>query len=65
MSSFFFFLNQLQASLAPRSADPQGHWTECKLNHAFCNSSQIQFLQGDLLYVFVTLSFPLLHQSLM
>ncbi|KAF5462319.1 hypothetical protein F2P56_018338 [Juglans regia] len=36
---------QLQASLAPRSADPRGHWNDCKLNHALCNSSQIQFLQ--------------------
>ncbi|XP_059435668.1 pectin acetylesterase 12-like [Corylus avellana] len=36
---------QLQASLAPRSADPSGYWDDCKLNHARCNSSQIQFLQ--------------------
>ncbi|OVA13502.1 Pectinacetylesterase [Macleaya cordata] len=37
---------QLQASLAPSSVDPQGHWHQCKLNHAECNASQIQFLQG-------------------
>ncbi|XP_062084891.1 pectin acetylesterase 3-like [Humulus lupulus] len=36
---------QLQASLAPPSADPHGSWNECKLNHARCNASQIQFLQ--------------------
>ncbi|KAF4371754.1 hypothetical protein G4B88_030858 [Cannabis sativa] len=36
---------QLQASLAPPSADPSGSWNECKLNHAHCNASQIQFLQ--------------------
>ncbi|KAL6228162.1 PREDICTED: pectin acetylesterase 3 isoform X2 [Fragaria vesca subsp. vesca] len=36
---------QLQASLAPPSADPHGLWNECKSNHAECNSSQIQFLQ--------------------
>ncbi|GMN52174.1 hypothetical protein TIFTF001_021321 [Ficus carica] len=36
---------QLHASLAPSSADPHGSWKACKLNHAQCNSSQIQFLQ--------------------
>ncbi|XP_028792359.1 pectin acetylesterase 12-like isoform X1 [Neltuma alba] len=36
---------QLQASLAPPSADPRGSWNNCKSNHANCNSSQIQFLQ--------------------
>ncbi|TKY61638.1 Pectin acetylesterase 3 [Spatholobus suberectus] len=36
---------QLQASLAPPSADPHGSWNDCKSNHAHCNSSQIQFLQ--------------------
>ncbi|XP_048336789.1 pectin acetylesterase 3 isoform X1 [Ziziphus jujuba] len=36
---------QLQASLAPPSADPHGSWNECKSNHAHCNTSQIQFLQ--------------------
>lgn len=37
---------QLQASLAPKSADPSGKWHGCTLNHAECSSSQIQFLQG-------------------
>lgn len=37
---------QLQASLAPAAADPQGYWRACKLNHMSCSSSQIQFLQG-------------------
>ncbi|XP_050236884.1 pectin acetylesterase 6 isoform X2 [Mercurialis annua] len=36
---------QVQASLAPPTADPQGSWKECKQNHAQCNSSQIQFFQ--------------------
>ncbi|MED6185998.1 Pectin acetylesterase 12 [Stylosanthes scabra] len=36
---------QVQASLAPPSADPNGLWSDCKANHANCNSSQIQFLQ--------------------
>ncbi|XP_030460342.1 pectin acetylesterase 6 [Syzygium oleosum] len=36
---------QVHESLAPRSADPNGTWTDCKMNHARCNSSQIQFLQ--------------------
>lgn len=37
---------QVQASLAPPSADPHGTWHDCKNNHALCSSSQIQFLQG-------------------
>lgn len=37
---------QVQASLAPSSADPQGHWRACSKNHASCSSSQIQFFQG-------------------
>ncbi|KAJ9681616.1 hypothetical protein PVL29_017830 [Vitis rotundifolia] len=37
---------QVQASLAPPSADPHGYWNECKKNHAQCSPSQIQFLQG-------------------
>ncbi|KAL5859380.1 hypothetical protein ACOSQ4_000676 [Xanthoceras sorbifolium] len=36
---------QLQASLAPPSADPRGQWKDCKADNAHCNSSQIQFLQ--------------------
>lgn len=37
---------QIQASLAPASADPHGYWHECRMNHARCGGSQIQFLQG-------------------
>ncbi|CAN0885123.1 Pectin acetylesterase 6 [Linum grandiflorum] len=36
---------QIQASLAPRTADPKGYWTACAKNHAACNSSQINFFQ--------------------
>ncbi|KAL2325694.1 hypothetical protein Fmac_024752 [Flemingia macrophylla] len=36
---------QVQASLAPPSADPLGSWNDCKSNHANCSSTQIQFLQ--------------------
>ncbi|PIA37851.1 hypothetical protein AQUCO_02900002v1 [Aquilegia coerulea] len=36
---------QLQASLAPPSADPHGSWHDCKSNHAHCSASQIQYLQ--------------------
>ncbi|XP_059648358.1 pectin acetylesterase 12-like [Cornus florida] len=36
---------QVQASLAPSSADPHGNWLECKRNYASCSDSQIQFLQ--------------------
>ncbi|XP_047341622.1 pectin acetylesterase 12-like [Impatiens glandulifera] len=37
---------QVQASLAPASADPHGYWHDCKMNNARCSESQIQFLQG-------------------
>ncbi|KAL2922326.1 Pectin acetylesterase 2 [Bienertia sinuspersici] len=37
---------QLQASLAPPSADPHRYWYGCKLNSAHCSAPQIQFLQG-------------------
>ncbi|KAL5194434.1 Pectin acetylesterase 10 [Glycine soja] len=37
---------QVQTSLAPSSADPHGFWHDCRLNHAKCTSSQIQYLQG-------------------
>ncbi|XP_057493559.1 pectin acetylesterase 12-like isoform X2 [Actinidia eriantha] len=37
---------QVQASLAPASADPSGNWRDCKINVVRCSSSQIQFLQG-------------------
>ncbi|KAL3538363.1 hypothetical protein ACH5RR_001729 [Cinchona calisaya] len=36
---------QVQASLAPSSADPRGVWHNCRLNNARCSASQIQFLQ--------------------
>ncbi|XP_020226162.1 pectin acetylesterase 6 [Cajanus cajan] len=36
---------QVQASLAPPSADPLGSWNDCKSNHANCSLSQLQFLQ--------------------
>lgn len=38
---------QVQASLAPPTADPHGYWSDCKSDHAHCNSSQIQFFQGN------------------
>ncbi|RAL52735.1 unnamed protein product [Cuscuta campestris] len=37
---------QIQASLAPSSADPNGTWYACKNNHNKCSSSQINFFQG-------------------
>ncbi|KAA8536682.1 hypothetical protein F0562_029160 [Nyssa sinensis] len=37
---------QVQASLAPSSADPRGYWYECKMNHARCSDWQLKFLQG-------------------
>ncbi|XP_074321032.1 pectin acetylesterase 3-like [Silene latifolia] len=36
---------QVQASLAPPTADPRHAWDGCKMNHALCSSSQIQFFQ--------------------
>lgn len=36
---------QIQASLVPSTADPHGEWRDCKMNHAHCSSSQIEFLQ--------------------
>ncbi|CAI9101399.1 OLC1v1038712C1 [Oldenlandia corymbosa var. corymbosa] len=38
---------QVQASLAPPTADPHGAWRDCKLNHQRCSATQIQFLQGE------------------
>ncbi|KAH9616919.1 hypothetical protein KSS87_001979 [Heliosperma pusillum] len=35
----------VQASLAPKSADPNHMWGECTMNHVRCSSSQIQFFQ--------------------
>ncbi|KAF9595238.1 hypothetical protein IFM89_038092 [Coptis chinensis] len=37
---------QVQASLIPPAADPQGYWTACKKDHLRCSTSQIQFFQG-------------------
>ncbi|XP_020082651.1 pectin acetylesterase 12-like [Ananas comosus] len=37
---------QLQQSLAPKTVDPQGHWAKCRRNHLFCDTNQINFLQG-------------------
>ncbi|KAK9291313.1 hypothetical protein L1049_019258 [Liquidambar formosana] len=37
---------QIQASLAPASADPRGNWHDCRMNHARCSAYQIRFLQG-------------------
>ncbi|XAR52769.1 hypothetical protein NMG60_11021021 [Bertholletia excelsa] len=37
---------QVQASLAPTTADPHGYWRDCKMNNAHCSASQIRFLQG-------------------
>jgi O-palmitoleoyl-L-serine hydrolase len=37
---------QLQQSVAPRTADPQGQWRGCRMNHASCNSNQLQVLHG-------------------
>ncbi|KAI4369345.1 hypothetical protein MLD38_017793 [Melastoma candidum] len=37
---------QIQASLAPPTADPSGFWHDCTLNHGMCTPAQIQFLQG-------------------
>ncbi|KAK3022175.1 hypothetical protein RJ639_045370 [Escallonia herrerae] len=36
---------QVQASLAPPSADPHGNWHDCKMNNERCSTSQMQFLQ--------------------
>nr|GLL29362.1 pectin acetylesterase 12-like [Ipomoea trifida] len=37
---------QVQASLAPPSADPNGAWHDCKADNQKCSTSQIKFLQG-------------------
>ncbi|KAK8542424.1 hypothetical protein V6N13_137001 [Hibiscus sabdariffa] len=37
---------QIQSSIAPPSADPHGHWHDCRLNNAKCSASQIRLLQG-------------------
>ncbi|KAK1592182.1 hypothetical protein Q3G72_020873 [Acer saccharum] len=43
---------QIQASLAPPSADPHGRWHECRNNFARCSASQIRFLQGGFIGLF-------------
>lgn len=53
-------LHQVLASLAPPSADPLGFWSDCRSNHANCNSSQIQFLQG----VYQSLLLWIMHRNL-
>lgn len=45
-SYILFQFIQVQESLAPKTADPQGNWHDCKSNNERCSSSQIQFLQG-------------------
>ncbi|KAJ1418746.1 Pectinacetylesterase/NOTUM [Sesbania bispinosa] len=37
---------QIQASLAPPSADYHWNWIECRKNYARCSAPQIQYLQG-------------------
>lgn len=37
---------QVQSSLCPPTADPHHEWGECKMNHARCSATQIQFLQN-------------------
>ncbi|XP_031131637.1 pectin acetylesterase 12-like isoform X1 [Ipomoea triloba] len=37
---------QVQASLAPPSADPNGAWHDCKADNQKCSTSQIKFLQA-------------------
>ncbi|XP_051147187.1 pectin acetylesterase 12-like [Andrographis paniculata] len=37
---------QVQESLTPPYADPNGYWGECRQNIHKCSSSQVQFLQG-------------------
>lgn len=38
---------QIQASLAPPSADYHWNWNECRKNYARCSQPQLQYLQGD------------------
>ncbi|KAK7291764.1 hypothetical protein RIF29_07159 [Crotalaria pallida] len=37
---------QIQASLAPPSADYRWNWIECRKNYARCSQPQLQYLQG-------------------
>uniref|UniRef100_A0ACD5XE66 Uncharacterized protein n=1 Tax=Avena sativa TaxID=4498 RepID=A0ACD5XE66_AVESA len=36
---------QIQESLAPNKADPNGSWRACKFNRSACDASQLKFLQ--------------------
>ncbi|KAG5377851.1 hypothetical protein IGI04_025693 [Brassica rapa subsp. trilocularis] len=36
----------IREGLTPKSADPNGSWSDCRLNIEKCNASQIKFLQG-------------------
>lgn len=51
-----FIYLQIQESLAPPTADPGGIWKACKSDHSHCNSSQIQFFQGKVFIVTITIS---------
>ncbi|XP_031282111.1 pectin acetylesterase 10-like [Pistacia vera] len=42
----------IQVSLAPPTVDPHGNLHECRNNYARCTTSQIGFLQGDLIICF-------------
>ncbi|KAL3652390.1 hypothetical protein CASFOL_002071 [Castilleja foliolosa] len=50
----FFILNsaydvfQIRHILVPPAADPNGHWSRCKLNIADCNTVQINTMQGTI-----------------
>lgn len=59
-SSPFALFIQLQESLAALTADPQVTWLDCKLNHAQCSTSQIQFLQFYLFDIFSLFSYVFL-----
>lgn len=50
---------QLQQSVAPKTADPQGLWRGCRMNHASCNNNQLQVLHGISLlsYFFLVFQF--------
>lgn len=50
LTNIFSFCRQIQSSLAPPADDPRGYWHDCRLNHAKCTGSQMQFLQGGLIH---------------
>ncbi|KAK9289884.1 hypothetical protein L1049_008045 [Liquidambar formosana] len=37
---------QIQNILVPGASDPHGNWRKCRLNIHYCNTSQIEILQG-------------------